>query len=141
MKCFEVTLNDGPPTIVGAAEAELIRGSLFLATKGRGGVVFSAFIQTEPTKSENLKWLSAQLQVGDELHLRVVESESPTPPDTRLLHGEGIEPDAPQLACSFCQRAQGEVKRLLATGNVSICGECVALCVESLASGSPSTPN
>ena len=35
-----------------------------------------------------------------------------------------------QLSCSFCEKAQKEVKKLIAGPNVFICDECVKLCLE-----------
>jgi hypothetical protein len=135
MKCFEVTLNRGAPTIVGAPGTELLRGSLFLAAKGNGGAVFSAHVEVSPSESKSVNWVSTRLHVGDELLVRVIESSTPDPWKSELLHGEGAEPSSPELACSFCRRKQGEVERLIASGSACICGECVALCVESLAAG------
>ena len=40
--------------------------------------------------------------------------------------------DEKQLQCSFCGKAQGEVKRLIAGPGVYICNECVELCTEIL---------
>ncbi len=37
------------------------------------------------------------------------------------------------LACSFCGKKQGQVKKLIAGNNVFICDECIALCNEMLA--------
>ncbi len=40
--------------------------------------------------------------------------------------------DEKQLVCSFCGKAQGEVKRLIAGPGVYICNECVDLCMDIL---------
>jgi len=40
--------------------------------------------------------------------------------------------DENQLVCSFCGKAQGEVKRLIAGPGVYICNECVDLCMDIL---------
>ena len=37
------------------------------------------------------------------------------------------------LRCSFCNKSQDEVQRLIAGPRVFICGECVKVCVEILA--------
>ncbi|MDR3363669.1 MAG: ATP-dependent Clp protease ATP-binding subunit ClpX [Clostridiales Family XIII bacterium] len=40
--------------------------------------------------------------------------------------------DRKQLKCSFCGKAQDEVKRLIAGPNVYICNDCIELCMEIL---------
>jgi hypothetical protein len=48
-----------------------------------------------------------------------------------------------ERACSFCGKAQSQVKRMIAGPNVHICSECVALCNEIIArheaEGQPNT--
>jgi ClpX C4-type zinc finger len=41
-------------------------------------------------------------------------------------------PVAPARACSWCNRREHEVKKLLTSGHVAICNECVALCADVL---------
>ena len=38
--------------------------------------------------------------------------------------------DKKDVRCSFCGRAQEEVKRLIAGPNAYICNECVGICAE-----------
>lgn len=45
----------------------------------------------------------------------------------------------PDLACSFCGKSRREVKKLVAGPGVTICDECVALCVEIVGAG-PGAP-
>ena len=40
--------------------------------------------------------------------------------------------DKKQLKCSFCGKAQDEVKRLVAGPNVYICNDCIELCIDIL---------
>jgi ATP-dependent Clp protease ATP-binding subunit ClpX len=39
------------------------------------------------------------------------------------------------LHCSFCGKSQHEVKHLIAGPSVSICDECIALCVQVISEG------
>ena len=41
-----------------------------------------------------------------------------------------MAPPRDSLQCSFCQKSQKEVKKLIAGPTVYICNECVDLCVE-----------
>ena len=44
-----------------------------------------------------------------------------------------VDTRRPQHRCSFCGKAQDQVRRLIAGPNVYICDECVALCQEMIA--------
>lgn len=41
--------------------------------------------------------------------------------------------DSPRLRCSFCDKDQDEVHKLIAGPNVYICDECIAICNQVLA--------
>jgi ClpX C4-type zinc finger protein len=138
MKCFEITLN-GNTVVAGGSDVGFIRGMLFLTGSGRGRVVFRAHVPKGPDRSEDGEWLSERFGEGDELRVRVVESDCPDPWHLQSLHGEGVDPESPLLACSFCRRKSEEVERLIAGGDANICGECVAECVRTL-SGEASEP-
>jgi ClpX C4-type zinc finger len=52
-------------------------------------------------------------------------------------------PSGPVLRCSFCNKTQRDVKKLISGPSVYICDECVAICVDVLAEGRilvPATP-
>ena len=42
-------------------------------------------------------------------------------------------PDEPELRCSFCNKGQNDVRKLIAGPTVYICDECVQTCVEIIA--------
>ena len=48
------------------------------------------------------------------------------------------KPDLDVLRCSFCNKAQGDVRKLIAGPTVFICNECVEVCVDILATDSTS---
>jgi hypothetical protein len=139
MKCFEVVVNGEPPVVVGDVGAGLIAGSLVISSRGVGSATFSAYIETSPSASEHRTWLSRRLSIGDELRIRVVESATPSTPEVTAQFGEAVESDAPLLACSMCRRKRDKVARLVSGGAVSICDECVALCVQSLSHATPAS--
>ena len=43
-----------------------------------------------------------------------------------------VKPTSKKLCCSFCNKIQDEVKKLIAGPSVFICNECVILCNEIL---------
>jgi len=46
------------------------------------------------------------------------------------------KPDPEALRCSFCNKAQDEVRKLIAGPAVFICNECVEVCVDLVAADS-----
>jgi ATP-dependent Clp protease ATP-binding subunit ClpX len=42
-----------------------------------------------------------------------------------------------EKACSFCRKTLREVRKLIAGPGVSICNECVGLCVDLLSESAP----
>jgi ClpX C4-type zinc finger protein len=47
------------------------------------------------------------------------------------------KPDPELLRCSFCNKAQDDVRKLIAGPTVFICNECVEVCVDILADSLP----
>lgn len=48
--------------------------------------------------------------------------------------------DQPELRCSFCNKEQRFVRKLIAGPNVYICDECVAICVDLVAEDRGESP-
>ena len=49
-----------------------------------------------------------------------------------IIEGKGIRKDSP-FRCSFCNKSQKEVSRLIPGPSVYICNECVDICIEIIA--------
>ena len=58
-------------------------------------------------------------------HLRARQTE-----DVSMTDTETPEAESATFRCSFCNKSQKDVKRLIAGPDVFICDECVGLCVE-----------
>ena len=52
--------------------------------------------------------------------------------EKRALRRKQAKPK-PEPSCSFCGKTRSEVKTLVSGPDVSICDECVGLCVEIIA--------
>lgn len=47
-----------------------------------------------------------------------------------MITSRNSGPDQPVMRCSFCNKAQAEVRKLVAGPAVFICNECVEVCVD-----------
>jgi len=54
---------------------------------------------------------------------------------TSLGNGSDLEAPGGELRCSFCNKSQREVRKLIAGPHVYICDECVDICCDILAEG------
>jgi hypothetical protein len=54
---------------------------------------------------------------------------------SELIAGTKPSEDGKALRCSFCNKTQEDVKKLIAGPNVFICDECVETCREIIAGG------
>jgi hypothetical protein len=82
--CFEIRINDGPSTIAGQTGISVLSTTLTFvsarnALEGRSG----GLINAGPHDNEHVQWLQSDLRIGDQISIRIVESETPSAPTTR----------------------------------------------------------
>ena len=76
---------------------------------------------------EHVKWFQGSIPVGSEVAIRVVEVGAVDEPiERRASNRAGV------LRCSFCNRAQSEVSRLIKGPHATICNQCVQVCIAEL---------
>ena len=141
MKCFEITINGEKVCTAGVGDDGVLTSIVSLVKSS------NASDETgESQDSENLdlrvhgltnrefgvpehrEWLHQELAVGDEIVIRIIEASVCDEP-------KNIE--VTYLKCSFCDKRQAEVARLIAGPTVYICDECVGTCSDALAAGEP----
>jgi hypothetical protein len=82
--CFEIRINDGPPTITGQVGINVLSATLtFVAARKELEFRAGGLISTGPHDNEHLGWLERDLAVGDQISIRIVESDSPSAPISR----------------------------------------------------------
>jgi len=80
------------------------------------------------SKHFHLGWLSSELKLGDELSIKLVESERKTSPLSK--EEEYIESEA---ECSFCHKLKSQVECLVEKDFMArICNECVDVAVKAI---------
>ena len=84
-------------------------GPCYQELRTSGAVALHATAEFAPVSAER----AADLAAAREARARARTSES-------------------EVACTWCGKLHGEVKKLLASGEARICNECVALCADVL---------
>jgi hypothetical protein len=93
--CFEVRINDGPPTITGHADVSVLTAMLtFVSSRNEVELRSGGLVSKGPYDNEHLKWLEQELHVGDIVTIRIVQSELPSAP----LSHERQDPSAAETA-------------------------------------------
>lgn len=80
---------------------------------------------SEPNLNEMVYWSNeTNLNVGDELTVRVLEGDNPTQSVTRHSFGSGGNEGVEDHYCSFCGKHESEVVMLISR-LANICHECL----------------
>ena len=127
MKTFEITLNGVKQCIAGVEDGGLTVMISFMRTTGENeteqadtsetlDIRVGGFANIGPGILENVQWLDRPLSVGDDVTIKILESQECDEPITRETH---------HVQCSFCGKKQAEVRKLIAGPNVFICDDCV----------------
>jgi hypothetical protein len=95
---------------------------------GHESIVLSvtAFSPNKYADEASSNWGMHQLEVGDEISLKVAEADVIDEP-------QSVEPIANNqelLYCGFCKKSQHEVNHLVSGNDFSICNECIVMCSE-----------
>jgi predicted RNA-binding protein with RPS1 domain len=79
--CFEVRINDGPPTITGQSDISVLSACLtFVSARSELEFRAGGLVSNGPHDNEHIDWLQQDLKVGDEVSIRIVDSDSVSVP-------------------------------------------------------------
>ena len=137
MICFEVRINGIQKYIVGSDEAEEFTACVYAAPKLKPphvAIDISGFIANVKEHPHELRWDDINLKVGDEINVKIIESDIPDKPKKTLYeHGvDNSDEQAHSMLCSCCGKSQSETNRILRSSNVTLCEECVVSFTEIL---------
>jgi len=145
MKCFEVTINGQKVCTAGIGDDGVLTSILSLVAKTQTASELTPGSGNEsPSESLNLRvsglatsavgvneaveWLHRDLEVGDEIVIRIIEAPDCDEPTSK---------EVSYVECSFCGKKQAEAKTLIAGPAVYVCDECVGDCSNALAASEP----
>jgi hypothetical protein len=82
--CFEVRINDGPPTVTGQPGISVLSACLTFVSV-RNDLEFRAggLVSKGLHDNEHIEWLRQGLKVGDHVSIRVVDADLPSEPISR----------------------------------------------------------
>jgi len=135
MICFEVWINGERACVAGAEKMRSIHASLIYVNKihGANGAVFMVGVDTESSESlkESASWLGRELNINDEINIKIVESGTPDKPETVKSFGTKIGPNGDAVRyCSFCGKSEADAGRLVAGFNANVCSDCTNLAAD-----------
>ena len=126
MICLEVEVNGEGRVVAGATSAESVLASVGIYPGIKESwlrVTGDIYPNNEPVA--NAHWLGRQLQVGDSVTVRVVDSDSPTPATLSRTDPSVIATDSLPLVCAFCAKNHAQAQKLLLNTKTVICDECI----------------
>jgi len=129
MICFEVWVNDERACVAGAEKMRNMDASL-ITTNTINGAVFLVSVDTEDSKSlkESGNWIGRELNINDEIKVKIVESEAPDKPKSVKSFGTKLDVTGKKLIyCSFCGQSEEEAERIVAGFQANVCSECFKL--------------
>ena len=86
--CFEIAVNDGAPILAGEDNISVLSACLtFVSSRNEMELSAGGLISRGRHDNEHIEWLKHQLQVGDVVSIRIVESASPSSPLSRERQG------------------------------------------------------
>lgn len=132
MICFEAWVNGELACVAGAEKMENIHASLFYINT-TNSAVFSVDVVTENSESlkESVKWIGRELNVNDEIKVKIVESEAPDKPQSVKSFGTKLDSTGKKhIHCSFCGQSEEEAERMVAGFQANVCSECFKLLEE-----------
>ena len=131
MKCFEVTVNGVKVCTAGVGDSGVLTSILSLVKRNDSETLdlrVGGLAHRTADVTEHLEWFRQDLDVGDEITIKIVEAFECDEPGSKEVTYDG---------CSFCSKKQTEVSKLIAGPAVFICNECVGDCAAALATGAP----
>jgi len=141
MKCFEVTINGERVCTAGVGDDGVLTSILSLVMSSNASdqngesqndnsenldLRVGGLANREHGVSEHVEWLHQSLAVGDEIVIRIIEASACDEPETK---------EETKFHCSFCDKKQFDVAKLIAGPGVYICNECIGSCTDALATG------
>lgn len=132
MKCVQVLLNGKPYCTAGhEAVADLAIQITYAPNADVGHLsVIGIFPKDILAPAPNDPWLQTEITLNDEVAVRIVDSDKPdVTTKVRAAKSESGN-DVITLLCSFCDKSESEVLKLITGPGVYICNECIEKCAE-----------
>ena len=82
--CFEITVNDGAPTLAGEYDISVLSADLTFVSARNELVLRAGGLNSKGRHdNEHIEWLNQRLRAGDVISIRIVENAVPSSPLSR----------------------------------------------------------
>ena len=79
--CFEVRINDGPAVISGRAGISVLSSTLtFISSRNELALRVGGLASASSRDNEFIEWINQDLKVGDQVSIRIVETNAVSDP-------------------------------------------------------------
>ena len=128
MICFEVWLNGKKIKTIGHKDALILNADIMFHRENKEQYLnlFSSVWRKE-VEGKDLFWSTPNLSLGDEVIIKIVETDKPDFPDHEHMEGVKLPPPwgGDKNRCSFCGKTEDGVELLFDGLEAKICNECI----------------
>lgn len=131
MVCYEIAVNGKLLSKACVGDSDQFEAVLAKPVGDRDPTLsVTVFSARSHYPNKNISWATDQLEIGDEITIRIGEDEQQS--EVFLKSNEDLEAEVESACfCSFCGKGNREVRSLIAgQEGIFICNECVDLCIE-----------
>jgi hypothetical protein len=127
MLCFEVWLNGKMLHIIGHKDALTLNADVFFHRNNDTQFLgLNAITMTDASAAKDFIWDAPQISCGDEVLIKLVESNSPHPHDHELLFAQNQQLLlGGKTQCSFCGAGPSDENILFDGVEARICASCI----------------
>ena len=131
MVCYEISVNGKLLSKASVSECDQLEAALAKLVGEREPILnFTVFSPSARYPNKHISWQTDQIDVGDELLIRIVEDDGSSDATIKTIEDLNAEVVS-KCFCSFCGKGDREVPSMIAgKDGVFICNECVELCVD-----------
>jgi hypothetical protein len=132
---FEVWINGNKEYTVGSSEAEEFGVYLSIHPELQtdyASIEASGYIPSESKFSDEIKWGAKNIKQGDDIEIKVVESDNPDVPSRTQQH-VGLVPESNHgMLCSNCGKSHMDIQNFVRAQRITLCDECIYAIIEAV---------
>ena len=133
MQCLEFLLNGKRLVMAGGLHARSVDSRFYYFPRtGRGSFTVAGYADPLSTLSQRIFWADGELKPGDEVVIKVVESESADSGEVKNEWGADVSPEFSSQTCLFCGKEKTQVRHLIVANAGAICDGCVTSAAEGI---------
>ena len=126
MICLEIIVNGERRTLAGAAAAQTISAEVCTYPElQQAWLQVHGEVMPEGQPEADADWLSTQLSVGDQVQIRLIETDEPVSPQLTRVEPTAPASDEIPFVCGFCNKDATQTEGMVASRKAMICHACI----------------